>query len=251
MKLVDLSQRWSIHSQGYVNYDAPKVYYVKRLISHGVVAQKIETTMHVGTHLDGPMHFISSGRDIASLPLDRLYGPGVIADISDVVGPYEIYKPHHITSKVEVRKGDVLIIHTGYHHYSSESPDANEMKYFVEQPGPGREFAEWALDMELRWIGIDAPSMDHPMNGPLRYIQPDHARKCEEVIGMSLDQAFPPADKNVMHFRLFAHELQHVENIGGEIDTLLNQRVPAIGTFPFKFEGGEAALCRVVAFLDE
>ncbi len=250
-KLLDLSQNFSIHSQGYVNYPAPKVYYLKRLISHGVVAQMVETTMHVSTHLDGPMHFCTNGRDIASIPLERLYGPGVVADISDEVGPYEIYKPHHITKKVEVRKGDILIIHTGYHHYCPDSPDANELKYFIEQPGPDREFAEWALEMELRWIGIDAPSMDHPMNGPFRYVQPDHAKKCEKVIGKTLDEAFPPEDKNIMHFKLFAQELQHVENIGGEIDKLLNQRVPAIGCFPFKFQGGESALARVVAFLDD
>jgi kynurenine formamidase len=248
-RLLDLSQEFSIRTQGYVNYPSPKIYYIKHLISHGVVAQMVETTMHTGTHLDGPLHFVSNGRDIASIPLDRLYGPGVVVDISDEVGAYEIYKPEHITKKVEVRKGDILIIHTGYHHYSAESPEANELRYFIEQPGPAREFAEWALEMELRWMGVDAPSMDHPMNGPFRYLQPDHAKKCEDVIGMTLDQAFPPEDKNIIHFKLFRHELQHVENIGGEIDKVLNQRVAAIGAFPFKFVGGESALCRVVAFL--
>ena len=67
----------------------------------------------------------------------------------------------------------------------------------------------------------------------------------------ALGEAFPPEDKNIIHFKLFRHELQHVENIGGEIDKILNQRVPAIGAFPFKFVGGESALCRVVAFLED
>ncbi len=37
---------------------------------------------HVGTHLDGPIHFCGHGQDIASLPLkDFLVGPGVVVDI--------------------------------------------------------------------------------------------------------------------------------------------------------------------------
>ena len=42
------------------------------------------------------------------------------------------------------------------------------------------------------------------------------------------------------------------ENLGGQIDApeLQNRRL-TIGCFPRKFRGGEAAFCRVVAFVDE
>jgi kynurenine formamidase len=51
--------------------------------------------------------------DIASIPLTQLYGDGVIVDISDEVGEFNIIKPEHITKKIEVRTGDILIYHTG------------------------------------------------------------------------------------------------------------------------------------------
>ena len=41
----------------------------------------------------------------------------------------------------------------------------------------------------------------------------------------------------------------HIENLGGQIDApeLQNRRI-AVGCFPWKFRGGEAAFARAVAF---
>ena len=41
----------------------------------------------------------------------------------------------------------------------------------------------------------------------------------------------------------------HIENLGGAIDQVLDQRIQ-FGCFPWRFVGGEAAMCRAVAFLD-
>ena len=51
--------------------------------------------LHVGTHIDSAMHFVSNGKDVASLPLERLYGPAVVADISDLVGDYDVPAAAH------------------------------------------------------------------------------------------------------------------------------------------------------------
>jgi arylformamidase len=73
---------------------------------------------HLGTHLDGEIHFFSAGKDIASLDLnDFLVGPAAIVDLSDATGDYQIYTAEMIEEWVEVREGDILIIHTGYHHF--------------------------------------------------------------------------------------------------------------------------------------
>ena len=49
--------------------------------SNEIVAQYIETPLHVSTHLDGQMHAIPGGGDIASFPLSRCFGEGVIVEI--------------------------------------------------------------------------------------------------------------------------------------------------------------------------
>jgi kynurenine formamidase len=55
-----------------------------------------------------------------------------------------------------------------------------------------------------------------------------------------------------MHIEVFPKpwEIIHVENIGGEIDKVLNKRL-ILGTFPWKFQYGESAFCRCVAFDEE
>jgi kynurenine formamidase len=52
-----------------------------------------------------------------------------------------------------------------------------------------------------------------------------------------------------MHHVPFNAGVVHVENVGGDIEQVLNRRC-VIGCFPWKFVGGEASLCRVVAFPD-
>jgi kynurenine formamidase len=42
----------------------------------------------------------------------------------------------------------------------------------------------------------------------------------------------------------------HVENLGGDIEQVLNRRC-LIGAFPIPIEGGEASPCRVVAFVED
>jgi kynurenine formamidase len=220
------------------------------LAEHRVNGIELTTSMHVGTHLDGELHFVSSGRDIASIPLERLFGEGVIVDISDQVDDYDIYYPEHITSKVTVKKHDILIIHTGYHRYAWYQEKADEERYFLKHPGPSLEFAKWVKDMQIKWIGVDCGSADHPMNTVLRRLRPDIAREAEEKLGKPLDELFPPEHYQLMHNFLFPDGIIHAENLGGDIEEVLNKRA-LIGCFPFKFVGGESALCRIVAFIPE
>ena len=83
---------------------------------------------HVGTHLDGPLHFDTAGRDIASLELTKLCAPGVVVDLSDMAQDFGIYTPKDITDRADVHKGDILIINTGYHKYGFDQPTADEKR---------------------------------------------------------------------------------------------------------------------------
>jgi len=221
--------------------------YFKRLSSAGANGQLITTSNHVGTHLDGARHFVTHGRDIASIPLEELYGPAVVVDLSDAVGDYDIYTSKMITNRVEVRERDILIISTGYHRYSWDQPEADEVRYMCKHPGPDLEFAEWCLKMKLKWIGVDCGSADHPMNTIIRQLRPVLAKEAEKKLGAPLEEIFPLEKYQLMHIKLFPHDIIHAENLGGDIDLLLNKRT-TVGAFPWKFVGGESCICRIVAF---
>ena len=53
-----------------------------------------------------------------------------------------------------------------------------------------------------------------------------------------------------MHTLLFPHDVIHIENLGGRLDEVLDRKIQ-FGCFPWRFQGGEAALCRAVAMIDD
>lgn len=249
MRLVDLTHPWNMHTPGWVGYPGNKIYYAQTFQTNKVVAQRIETSLHVGTHMDAPMHLSRNPKDIASLPLERLVREGVIVDISAAVSDWDEIKPEHITEQVEVRKGDVLIYYTGFSRYYTGGPEQDTERYFCMHPGGGRELAEWLVEMEITWTGVDTGSADHPMNTTIADMRPDLRARYERRIGMPREERWPEEDLFVMHHVPFMYDIVHVENIGGGVATVLNQRC-LIGAFPWRFEGGEASICRVVAFFD-
>ena len=61
VRVLDLSQNFSIDSPAFAYYEGPTVKWVKRLAFEGVNAQLISTTNHIATPLDSPIHFYDPG----------------------------------------------------------------------------------------------------------------------------------------------------------------------------------------------
>lgn len=88
------------------------------------------------------------------------------------------------------------------------------------------------------------------MNTSIRDRRPDARREYEKRMGVRVEEAWPEGDLFVMHRVPFRHGITHVENLGGDVEQVLNRRC-LIGAFPLPIEGGEASPCRVVAFLED
>ena len=254
MKLIDLTIPLSIATPPWPTYEPLQMKYFKRLAPNGANGQLLTHSNHVGTHLDGEIHFYTPGKDIAQLDFDFLVHDGVIVDLSEAVGDYDIYTPEMIEERVDVREGDILIIHTGYHHYGWDQPTADEIRYMVKHPGPDREFAVWCREKKIRWIGVDCGSADHPMNTIIRDWMPRQAKEAEthfqEKYGTSLADRFDASKYQLMHIELFPYGIIHAECLGGDVDLLLDQRVQ-IGCFPWRFVDGESSIARIVAMVDD
>ena len=258
----DLSQPLNADCSFWPFYPPFEVKYFKRKSEHGVNAQYIQTSNHMGTHLDAPRHFVTNGKTIDQLPLDWLYGDGVIVNLSDMLDELDIFHPKDIEERVEVRKGDILFINTGWHRYSFLADEGDEEKYIHRHPGPHHSICQWLLDKEIRVWGVDMISTDHPMNLPIgRFLGKgglEHwqrvRQQCEEKFGgpEAVDELFPQEAYQLTHNALFPHDCVHVENMGGQIGApeLQNRRL-TLGVFPWLFKGGEAAFCRAVAFVEE
>ena len=255
VKMYDLTQPLSVHTPPWPSYIPLSVQYFKRIagahMGQGANGQVITMSHHVGTHMDGEIHFHSSGRSIGEVGLDEWTGPGVVVDISDEVGDYDLYSPEMIEKRVEVKERDILIINTGYHKYAWDQPECDEVRYFVKHPGPGPEFHKWAIEKKLKWIGVDCGSADHPMNTIIRNWHPklfiEAENKIKENYGKEWDEMFPQdIYYQVMHLKLFPKRIVHAENLGGDIEQISNKRL-WIGCFPLKGMEFESAQCRIVA----
>lgn len=261
MKPYDLSQPLNQEAPFWPFYPPFEVKYFKRKAEHGVNAQYIQTSNHMGTHLDAPRHFMTGGKTIDQIPLEWVYGEGVIVDLSSELGELDLITVEMIESKAEIRDGDILFLHTGWHRHAQFGEDPDEEKYIHRHPGPHFEIVEWLIDKKIHLWGVDMVSTDHPMNLPIgRFLGKgglEHWRKvqdqCVEKFGEEkMPELFPDSAYQLTHNALFPHDCIHVENLGGQIGLpeLHNHRL-TLGAFPWLFQGGEAAFCRAVAFVEE
>jgi arylformamidase len=266
-RLFDLTQALSVFTPPFPGEMPLQVHFFKRLTGSfgggaGANGQEIEWSNNTGTHLVGPRAFHSGARAIADIPLSDLSGEGVVVDISGDVSDYSLYTPEMITSKVQVKEGDILIINTGYHKHGWDQPDVpnpsaqggienKEFAYYLRHPGPSPEFFQWALDLKLKLIGVDCGCAEHPMNTNLRYMHAREFAKAEAKLkgthGASWDELFPPDEyHHLSHVILPQSGLLLAESLGGEIDQLKDQRAWVM-IFPIPFMEVESAWCRAVA----
>ena len=136
---------------------------------------------------------------------------GPVVDLSDAVGDYDIYTSEMVEERVEVKEGDILIIHTGYHRYGWDQPQADEIRYMVKHPGPDREFVDWCIEKRIKWLAVDCGSADHPMNTIIRNWMPRQAAEADklfqEMYGATLAERFTPDKYRSPYLRqAVAHE---------------------------------------------
>ncbi len=126
MKLYDLSQPLNQDAPFWPFYPPFEVKYIKRKAEHGVNAQYIQTSNHMGTHLDAPRHFVTGGKTVDQIPLEWLYGSGVIVDISGEMEELELFTPELLESKADIQNGDILFVHTGWHKNAQFGSEPDE-----------------------------------------------------------------------------------------------------------------------------
>ena len=182
-------------------------------------------------------------------------------NLKDEVKELDLFTPKMIEDRVEIREGDILVIHTGWHKHAQFGSEPDEEKYILRHPGPHFEIVDWLLEKKIHLWGVDMISTDHPMNLPIgRFLGKGGLeqwkrvnRQCEQKFGADkMDELFPDSAYQLTHNALFPKDCFHVENMGGDLGApeLQNKRL-TVGAFPWKFRGGEAAFCRAVAFVED
>jgi kynurenine formamidase len=258
-EMLDLTLPFSVQTPQWANYVPLTVNFTKRVAGHnfglGRNGSICRASFHLATHMDGEKHFYPAGRTIGQMPLEYWLGPGVVADISHLVSNSSVYTPQMIHDVVDIRQGDILIIKTGWHNFGWNSPDSDEFRYMIKHPGPSPDFADWCVDMEIKWIGIDCVAADHPMNTIQRVWHPktfaEANAKLKRDFGQDWDEMYPLDHYyQDMHLNLFPKGIVHAENLGHELAKAQSGRY-YIGCFVQKGMELASIWGRFVAFKEE
>jgi arylformamidase len=109
----------------------------------------INTSPHVGTHADAPLHVRDGWPGSHELPLDAFYGPVIVIDASQTKGELEIAA---ITPMLPAQGLERLILKTGCGIAGGTFPE--------EWPTLSEACTRTLLGLGLKLLGVDAPSVD-------------------------------------------------------------------------------------------
>lgn len=102
----------------------------------GTYMHDVEIMSHLGTHIEAPSHLEPELPDIASLPLEKFFGPAVCIDVSQC-GKGGRILPEDIC---QIEKNNILLLHS---RWEGE-----------EAPWISREAAEFLVQLPIKLLGI-------------------------------------------------------------------------------------------------
>lgn len=116
-KSLDLTMPFSEKTIPVPGHPCPRLEPLTTLEQDGVRNTLMTISIHTGTHIDAPSHFIEDGATIDEIPIERFRRPGVRLDLRELARPGEPVTLEHLeragfdASKVG---GTILMLATGW-----------------------------------------------------------------------------------------------------------------------------------------
>jgi len=148
-------------------FPEPSFRLIKCLPADPLNVTEMRMVVHVGTHVDAPRHFFNDGPAFHEIPLERLYGPGVVLHFDkqadDTISAADLQTYAHL-----LRPGDIVAISTGWSRYAG-TPLYHEHPYLTS------DAAQWLVDHGVKLAAFDVPTPDLPVSRrPPGYNWPAH-----------------------------------------------------------------------------
>ncbi len=178
------------------------------------IMHRVATISHIGTHIEAPYHCIEDGRDLASIPLERLVGEAVVLDLS-ALPPDSLVGAAEMAAVGEraggVRPGDIAFLRTGYAGRRG-TPE------YDRRPSLVAGAMDWLVERGVKLVGTDLPGLEGPRT-------PGHL-EC--------------------HLALLERDIPFIENLAN-LDALTGPRA-FVCALPLPVKGLDAFPLRVIAF---
>jgi kynurenine formamidase len=151
MKLIDLTHTFDANMPVYPGDPTPELKQIAFIGEHGYNDYCLHTGMHVGTHMDAPLHMIPKGAFMSQIPASQFFGPGRLIDAR---GRERVTA--ELLENIPLEKGDIVLVLTGwYKHFRSSD-------YYEAFPEIAPEFAQRLVAAGVSILGLDTPTPDKP-----------------------------------------------------------------------------------------
>jgi len=134
---------------------------------------KMSGSLHTGTHIDAPYHYIPNGKMVSNLDINKLIGKASILKVNTEITNKSI-KIDDIKMEIPLKK--IVILNTRWYKHWGEN------NYFNENPYISEELADLLIENEIFTVAIDTPSVDK-------------------------------ADENIIHKKFLKNDIMIVENL--------------------------------------
>jgi kynurenine formamidase len=163
-RVIDLTQ--PIEERMPVSIGHPHVMlhrYLDRSAGDVATVELLLLSLHAGTHVDAPMHFVAGGPCVDELDPLALCGPAVVIDVAGdgnwkEISPAELDAWEAAASE-QVQPGDIVLLRSGHARHWTRMPAG--VRYlttpwpYLDQAG-----ARWLLTRKIRALGVECPDPD-------------------------------------------------------------------------------------------
>lgn len=163
MKYVDLSHEITGEMPNYPGDKKVDILKEKDYKKAGYNSYSFCGNMHVGTHIDAPLHMKKEGKYISDYPVERFIGNVVLLDVRGE-STIEIKDEHYSM----IKENDIVLLFTGWDQYYGTD------EYYSNHPVISEELAEILVRKKIKMVGVDMPSPDNePYNIHKKFFEND------------------------------------------------------------------------------
>lgn len=162
--VIDLTQ--PIEERMPVSIGLPHVMlyrYLDRSAGDVATVELLQISLHTGTHVDAPTHFVEGGLCVDELDPLALCGPAVVIDVAGdgswkEITPAALDAWEAATSE-QVRPGDIVLLRSGHARHWARRP-AGVTYLTTPWPYLDQAGAQWLLARNIRALGVECPDPD-------------------------------------------------------------------------------------------
>lgn len=173
MQIIDLTRLTVSGMPVYPGDEAPELLETVHFEQDRCVNYQIKSSMHVGTHMDGPMHMIKGGRRLCDLEVERFIGRGKLVDVRGKT----LIDCDSLDGK-HIEEGDIILFWTNW------SKKFVQPEYFEEFPVLSEALAERLVKLKVKMIGLDSPSPDRAPYTVHRILLKEEILILENLVGL-------------------------------------------------------------------